>query len=313
MRLFISWSGERSRLVAAALSGWLPSIFPTVQPFFSPEIEKGSKWGDEIDTALEGTSFGIVCLTPENLKSEWVHYEAGALSKLPGAKIWTLLVGVRYVDVVPPLSRFQHTEADESDIWLLIVAINAAIERAGGAAWKEDRLQRNFALHWPDLATSLDSARSLTFDVRQPTPLPEQRVTRADAELLREVLEIVRTWDRRLARLEAAIGSPWLRGRSYADRWAPEPNAPQGIHSARIGVAYDSLEQNRLAEALRAEFPTVAIEPYADPLGLSAERPATLVRFGDTRIDRDQALATLQRALNNAGLPDVSLWLYQQH
>lgn len=89
MKIFFSWSGARSRAVAEALNDWLPRVIQAVKPFYSPEIEKGAKWSNEIDDALEGTRFGIVCLTPDNLSSTWIHYETGALSKTSGALIWT--------------------------------------------------------------------------------------------------------------------------------------------------------------------------------------------------------------------------------
>jgi len=42
--VFISWSGERSGLVAAALHDWLPMVVQTADPWMSSEgIEKGTR------------------------------------------------------------------------------------------------------------------------------------------------------------------------------------------------------------------------------------------------------------------------------
>ena len=108
MKIFISWSGKRSRAVAKALNDWLPKVIQAVKPFYSPEIEKGTKSVEEINSSLEGTSFGIICLNKENLESPWIHYEAGALSKTDGARIWTLLHNLNHSDVAQPLAQFQH-------------------------------------------------------------------------------------------------------------------------------------------------------------------------------------------------------------
>jgi hypothetical protein len=65
MKVFISWSGERSAKVADALMDWLPKVLQGVEPWQSRHsIDKGARWSLEIAGALEGTSVGIACLTP---------------------------------------------------------------------------------------------------------------------------------------------------------------------------------------------------------------------------------------------------------
>src|ERR1700674_605097 len=80
--VFISWSGNRSKHVAVALRDWLPVVIQAAKPFMSSgDIDRGSRWLGELTTVLEVTKVGIVCLTPENLNSAWLLFEAGALSK----------------------------------------------------------------------------------------------------------------------------------------------------------------------------------------------------------------------------------------
>jgi len=113
MKIFISWSERQSKEIARALSEWLRLVIQAVEPFYSPEIEKGTKWSNELDGALEGTHFGIVCLTSDNCKSTWIHFEAGALSKTGNARIWTFLCGLKPSDVPPPLSKFPYSRRKE--------------------------------------------------------------------------------------------------------------------------------------------------------------------------------------------------------
>src|SRR5258708_34410512 len=82
MKVFLSWSGEQSKLAAKALHDWLPTVIQTVRPYMSAEnINKGQRWSVDISKQLEETHFGVICMTPENLKAPWVLFEAAPLSK----------------------------------------------------------------------------------------------------------------------------------------------------------------------------------------------------------------------------------------
>ena len=82
MKVFISWSGERSRSIAEALREWLPDVIQAVKPWLSAEdIDKGARWSSDLAHELEDAHVGVICLTPENLEEPWIHFEAGALSK----------------------------------------------------------------------------------------------------------------------------------------------------------------------------------------------------------------------------------------
>src|SRR5437764_1352975 len=131
MKVFLSWSGPRSRAIAEALADWLHRVIHAVKPFYSPEIDKGAKWSNEIDNALEGTRFGIICLTADNLNSPWIHYEAGALSKTKDARIWTFLHGLMPGDVPQPLGKFQHTVAERVDVLRLLRSMNQCLAESG--------------------------------------------------------------------------------------------------------------------------------------------------------------------------------------
>src|SRR5258708_4089751 len=146
MKIFLSWHGARSRAVAEALNDWLRRVIQAVKPFYSPEIEKGAKWSSEIDSALEGTRFGIICLTPDNLDSTWIHYEAGALSKTKDALIWTFLHELDAGDVPQPLGKFQHTVAEKTDTFQLLRTINERLADVGGEPLNDALLTENFEL-----------------------------------------------------------------------------------------------------------------------------------------------------------------------
>src|ERR1700674_2762788 len=85
MKVLVSWSGQRGRIVAEALRSWLADVLHRTDAWVSSEdIEPGTRWNSELAKQLEETQFGIVCLTPESAHAPWVLFEAGALAKTLG-------------------------------------------------------------------------------------------------------------------------------------------------------------------------------------------------------------------------------------
>jgi hypothetical protein len=182
MRVFISWSGDRSNAIAAALHHWLPTIIQSVDPWMSEhDIDKGTRNIPEISRNLDETQFGIICLTPENLNAAWLLFEAGALSKTQAdARVWTFLYELEYTDVEGPLAQFQHTKANEEDARKLLRAINKA---SAGASITDQQLQVSFDRGWPELEEKL---RNVPVTTEVPVP------RRSERELIEESLTLLR-------------------------------------------------------------------------------------------------------------------------
>ena len=82
VKVFISWSGNTSLKVAQIFREWLPSVIQSIEPYVSSEdIDKGARWSTDIAKELEDSTFGILCVTKDNLEAPWLSFEAGALSK----------------------------------------------------------------------------------------------------------------------------------------------------------------------------------------------------------------------------------------
>ncbi|MCL2483300.1 MAG: toll/interleukin-1 receptor domain-containing protein [Propionibacteriaceae bacterium] len=101
MKVFISWSGPLSKKVAQVLKDWIPSVIQAIEPFLSSEdIEKGNRWNTDIARELQESTFGIICVTLENLSAEWLNFEAGALSKtIENTHVAPFLLDVRPSDL----------------------------------------------------------------------------------------------------------------------------------------------------------------------------------------------------------------------
>ncbi len=119
-----------------------------VEPFVSDrDISAGDRWAQKIAGELESANFGIICVTPENLNSDWILFEAGALSKsMLEGKVVPLLFDLEFSDLSGPLSQFQAQKVDEAGIMAALKAINDVaenkvedwiIDRAAPALWRE--------------------------------------------------------------------------------------------------------------------------------------------------------------------------------
>lgn len=186
--IFISWSGQRSRWAAQALREWLPVVLQCTKPWMSDhDIEKGSRWLDELGKAIDGIKIGIICLTPENLNVPWILFESGALSKTldPRTHVCTyLLGGLQPQDVKQPLGMFQHSRATKDDTRKLLHSINLALAEQ----IPEANLDLLFDSMWPQMSTKLATM-----------PEPDQVVEtkRSVDEMVAEILEFERAADKR--------------------------------------------------------------------------------------------------------------------
>ncbi len=157
MELFISWSGKRSRALARRLTEWLPSIVPSVKPFFSEEIAGGLLWSQALLDNLEKAKFGIICVTRENLHSTWLSFEAGSLWKRfsDGLPVCPLLLGVEPSDLAGPLTLFQAKSFSEEGLRVICEQL------AGLTGLQERRLRINFEAIWPRLQAEIEEDLSL--------------------------------------------------------------------------------------------------------------------------------------------------------
>ena len=156
MKIFISWSGETSHQVACVLRDWLPYVIQTLKPFISSgDIHKGERWSDVLAKELEETKFGIICLTPYNIKSPWLNFEAGALSKsIDHAFLSPFLFKVEPSEVKGPVSQFQSTIYEQEDVFGLLTSINNKLEPE--IRLDIELLRSTFNVWWPQLQDNLD-------------------------------------------------------------------------------------------------------------------------------------------------------------
>jgi hypothetical protein len=205
MKLFVSWSQDISRQIAQEFREWLPLINQTIEPFMSEEdTDKGAHWSSTIRRELEESSFGIVILTPENIDSTWLHFEAGAIAKsVEEGRVVPILLGLKHSDVQQPLSMFQSALFEKEDIFRVVKSINNA---AGTSAREERQLVTVFDSFWQRLD---DAIKPKLAKLRNIPPKHQQKKLEHD-RIFEELLLLARQQSRILSNPAGLIGEEVL-------------------------------------------------------------------------------------------------------
>jgi len=191
MKVFISWSGNKSHKVAMVLRDWLPSVIQTIEPYVSSEdIDKGARWSTDIAKELENSTFGILCVTKDNMNAPWLTFEAGALSKtMDKSFVSPFLFDIKRSEVDGPILQFQSTIFQKADIKKLLKTLNKA---CGNSNITETRLNKAFDVWYPTLEEELEKLKKESDD--QPKEKKESSSeTSYSSEILEEILELARS------------------------------------------------------------------------------------------------------------------------
>lgn len=155
MRVFISWSGDRSKTAALGLKSLLEGVFTEgVDVFISDSIEAGEAWSLRLNSEIEHSEFGVICLTTDNFQAPWLLFEAGAIAK----KLGSVHVVPYLIDPPPagaersPLAQFQYVRATEEGTLRLVKSINGVRLNPLG----DQRLEKSCRMWWGDLEQTLN-------------------------------------------------------------------------------------------------------------------------------------------------------------
>lgn len=182
MKVFISWSGDRSKAIAHVLRTWLPRIVPAVVPYMSEvDNEAGDRWGPKIAAELDQANYGIMCLTPENLGSPWLLFESGAIGKsVEEGHVIPLLYELDFTDVKQPLGQFHGKKVTKEDMRSLCHTLNQACQEARS----EPEVNTVFDLMWDKVEQEL---------ARVPKRTEDDIERRSTEDKLDEVLSLARS------------------------------------------------------------------------------------------------------------------------
>jgi len=202
MKVFMSWSGERSHALADALHDWMPLVLHYIEAWLSQaDIEAGQRWADQVAKELEESNFGILCISKENVASPWVLFEAGALAKsMQGSRVIPLLLDLEFSDITGPLAQFQAKKVDRAGVFEVIHSLNQLAK----SPVPDDRVRQLFDALWPELEKKV---------LAIPASAGPAKHARPQAEVMEELVASVRTLDGRFR--EFGEDSP----RSYRSKY----------------------------------------------------------------------------------------------
>ena len=164
MQAFISWSGNRSRVIGEALRDWLPLVVHGLSCWMSSEdVHAGERWGISVSNELMKSEYGILVLTRDNMNAPWILFEAGALAKAVGlTQVCPILINVTPQEIPQPLGQFQSVRLDQDGMWRLVRSLYSA----NPATFLSDSQQLHIMQGlWPSFAEALNDSPSRSVPV----------------------------------------------------------------------------------------------------------------------------------------------------
>jgi hypothetical protein len=186
LKVFLSWSGDLAKQVAIDLRELLPVIFDGVTPWVSDrDIEAGGRGLHEISRMLDETAFGIIVTTRDNQDSQWLNFEAGALSKRFDTDNQThvipLLVDMESIaELTGPLTQFQAKLLNQQGVEDVLIAIGVSL------GVSDDVVKRRLRNEWEEFEARIANRR-------ENTSRPSQKPKRGVDSMVEETLELVRS------------------------------------------------------------------------------------------------------------------------
>lgn len=202
MKIFVSWSGQLSKMIAKELKKWIPCIIQSASVFYSPEdIEKGQNWNSRITEELSNCNYGIICLTEENKNSPWINFEAGAIAKALDSRITALMIGINPSDIQGPLSSYQATKINKEEIFKLFVSINNCQENP----IENGTLTFLFGAVWDKIEKNINK-------IIKEYEVPKKGVLKKsdNTEILEDILQIVREQNRIISNPSQILPADYL-------------------------------------------------------------------------------------------------------
>lgn len=160
-RVFLSWSGKQSKAVAHALGLGIQGIDKEkrLEPWISEDIAPFEDWRNELKKSISSSNFAVLCVTPANLWSPWMLWEAGALAiELEKTNVSPYLLNIPVDKVPDPLRNFQCIVATKEGTKKLLSRLGDAVKLP------DTDFAKRFDKVWPKVRSALEKANTIRED-----------------------------------------------------------------------------------------------------------------------------------------------------
>lgn len=196
MKIFISWSGEHSKVIATNVYEFLKENIQATDPWISTDdIGKGQNWMNDLMLGLESSHMGIFCLTDSNLNSKWMLFEAGLVAAVSKRKINTILYNIKPENISPPLSLFNHTTFEKEDFRKLLLQINQLSKEFSENKLTDKTLDKIIDKNWDDFEKKISNEIL--------TKKSTNKENRSDSDKIDELINISRNLQSSLLKKKA--------------------------------------------------------------------------------------------------------------
>lgn len=306
MQVFISWSGERSKLLAESLRAWLPKVIQTLNPWMSSQdIGAGARWLSEVSAILNKTNIGIICITPENQHNPWLLFEAGALSKtIEQTCVCPLVFEMTPGQIDGPLTQFQANSLDRTGIGMVLSTINAQL---GERRIEPQQLEEIVDVWWPKLKEKLlaiPSAPTVKV-VRSATDQLEEILTLSREQLRRENIRLEASKERDV-KLDSMIDFLEKAGSAVGMLQGQAGKMQVSMPKATESVVFSQNELDIPTRTQGTEI-TEALNSVANPLDATAFQQVTELIRGMQEMDklRTKNMLTPPKSKESGNSPEV--------
>ncbi|WP_323615898.1 toll/interleukin-1 receptor domain-containing protein [Erysipelothrix rhusiopathiae] len=190
MKVFFSWSGAKSNHIAKHFRELLQNIYYDIDIYFSDQdIGAGDKWRSNIENGLDNNDLGIIFLTPDNLSSKWIYFEAGALSKvMSNENIVPIIYDLKPTDISEPLASFQAKSIEKNQILDVVLKIGKLMQFQPNSS----AIERAFDLSWEKFNENVNSKKLSKIEDQTSTDISDANVM-TNEQKIDELLKLTRS------------------------------------------------------------------------------------------------------------------------